>query len=317
MVFFFTNQEYYTTYNKKKKGIFLKMDNILEKLTSEREDNYKKYLRIMSSSFYKSSKKMIPFFATNRKRILDVGCGSGILVENIRQADKSCYILGIDLNENAINECNKKDIENAFFEKISLEDLALEIESGRREAFDCILFSSVLHEFSSYAKDKNIRYTKKPIEEAVNCAKKCLSKDGIIVIRDGLKESKTNFIELTFKNEDGLEFLEKFKEEFHRDIYIKKENNKLFLKATDLKEFLFTYTWGWGSFNREVKEQFGILSKKEWKQIIKSSNLEITAFQTFEEEYLKYLDEKIEINDGIEGIFKESVIFIVAKNRND
>ena len=95
------------------------MDNILEKLSEEKKENYIEYLNLMSSSCNNTSKKLIPFFAVNRKRILDVGCESGILVKNIREIDKKSYILGIDLNINAVRECKKQKIENTEFLKIT------------------------------------------------------------------------------------------------------------------------------------------------------------------------------------------------------
>ena len=109
------------------------MDNILEKLSEEKKENYIEYLNLMSSSCNNTSKKLIPFFAVNRKRILDVGCGSGILVKNIREIDKKSYILGIDLNINAVRECKKQKIENTEFLKISLEELKTKVENKEIE----------------------------------------------------------------------------------------------------------------------------------------------------------------------------------------
>lgn len=288
------------------------MENILETLANKEKDNYEKYLKIMSESISHSSKGLIPFFAANRKNILDVGSGSGILVEEIRKIDKNAKITGIDLNEFAIDTCNKKNIENTTFLKLSLKELKEEIINNNKEKFDCIIFSSVLHEFSSYA-TKDVRYSEIPILEAIATAKEILEENGIIIIRDGLKETKQNLIELNFKEKKDEKFLEKYQTKYHKQIKIEKINDKFYLNAADLKEFLYTYTWGEKSFEREVKEQFGILSKREWRKILQKNNLKITAFNTYKEEYIKYLEEKIIINNDIKNLFNESVIFIVAR----
>ena len=117
--------------------------NILEQLSNNNKENYKSYLDIMSDSINRSSKGLIPLYAKKCKRILDVGCGSGILIQTISNLNPSAYIHGIDLNSNALDICNKKFSSNINinFTKAKIEDLFL-----YDEGFDCIIFSSVLHE---------------------------------------------------------------------------------------------------------------------------------------------------------------------------
>ena len=119
----------------------MNMGNKLEQLTGANRRNYDLYLQRMTQSISQSSKGLIPFFAAQCKKILDVGCGSGILMQAILAVNPEAKIVGIDINQSAVDTCIEQglDVRNA-----TLSDL---IRTG--EMFDCVIFSSVLHEFST------------------------------------------------------------------------------------------------------------------------------------------------------------------------
>ena len=89
------------------------------------EANYNVYLKRMTESCYKSSKGLIPMFC--KGKILDVGCGSGVLLEQLENAK------GIDINENSVQTCKQKGLN---VECIPLEKV--------KEKFDTIIFLLLL-----------------------------------------------------------------------------------------------------------------------------------------------------------------------------
>jgi len=281
-------------------------ENKLEQLTGANKPNYELYLQRMTQSISQSSKGLIPFFAAQCKRILDVGCGSGILMNAIQAVNPEAKIVGIDINQAAVDTCLEQnlDVRNA-----TLSDL---VEAG--EKFDCVIFSSVLHEFSSY--DEKTPFKVDPIVDAIEDASKIIEKGGFIIIRDGIREGrarKDEIVAINFKNPEDYQWITRFKNEFpdYQDTAECVAMNTL--TRENAKEFLYTYTWGEKSWNREVVERFGILTIEEWKDIVRECEFEIKNLMISAEEYRKYLAPKIEITDAIERLLEETTMLLIAQ----
>ena len=265
----------------------------LTTLSNENIENYNRYLNRMSKSYEKSSKGLIPIFS--KGKILDVECGSGILLENLTNAD------GIDLNQNSVDICKSKGL--------NVECKALKDVTNK---YDTIIFSSVLHEISSY--DEEARFTKLPIINALNDAKNILNDNGQIIIRDGIQaEIGTSTLEVKSKKviDDIIKYF--YDAPMYMLEYIKVENYKVTANNHFLKEFMFTYTWGKDSYFREAQEKYGILRKNEWIKIVEDAGLKINVLKTFKEEYVKYLSKYFIVNEDLVKLLTESTIFIVAE----
>lgn len=78
---------------------------------------------------------------------------------------------------------------------------------------------------------------------------------------------------------------------------------------------MFTFTWGEESWEREVKEKFGILSDEEWKDILRLAGFFPITEMYNSEEYIKYLSEKIVITEQIAEMFSRATVTFVAKKR--
>lgn len=281
--------------------------------------NYAQYLSRMENSVSLSSKGLLPFLVSMHVRegaVLDVGCGSGILMETISKVCPNLSVFGIDMNENAVNECVKKGL-NA--EKISLKELAW--KKGEPRKFQCIIFSSVLHEFSSY--DEREPFKPNPILYALCDAENLLSDDGVIIIRDGLK-AENSFEKgimperISFRSKKDIQWVERFSKEYKAEKFTYDViRNSVYLPRNIAKEFLFTFTWGEESWEREVKEKFGILSDEEWKDILRLAGFFPITEMYNSEEYIKYLSEKIVITEQIAEMFSRATVTFVAKKRKN
>ena len=263
--------------------------NTLEKLTAEDKGNYEVYLNRMSQSCAVSSKHLIPFYTIGKKTILDVGCADGTLMKAIKEVNPEARAVGIDLNQNAIDLARAAGLE-AY--KLSLEDVAFLC----KDQFDCVVFSSVLHEISSYATAN--RFSALPIQETLESAYDLLSKDGIIIIRDGLMDNSEEICTAKFANPDDEKWFFKFVNEFeypYFDYDYHDMKGAITCYTELMQEFLATWTWGEKSWHREIQEKFCILTEQSWMKVVNGVGFEDIAFFKSKEDYPKFLIPKVKL----------------------
>lgn len=291
--------------------------NQLEELSRKNRENYRRYLDRMTESMKCSTKGLIPLLAKNSKNILDVGCGSGVMLRALENENPKAKLTGLDLNIDSLrklrkNNCNWKLYHMDFMDLNNVK-------------FDTIIFSSILHEISSYNKDLNKKFTEKPIMDAMKKANDLLEDDGNIIIRDGLmspEDERDNGRIVSFTNPDDGKWLYRFQHDFegfdktniNTKIY-NLDNNKYLVSEGFLKEFLCTYTWGEESYPREINERFGILTKGEWLSIVKEAGFRIETTIEAKEEYEKYLSNRITITDELGNPYEYPNITITLKGQ--
>lgn len=292
--------------------------NELEKLSKEDKKNYLRYLQRMTESMNFSTKGLIPIMCQDKKNILDVGCGSGVLLNAIEKNNPKATITGIDLNNNSIEKLKMLGKNWQLYH----QDL-MEI-SNINPKYDAIIFSSVLHEVSSYYPDIKKRFTSTPIVEYFNKANDLLCTSGSIILRDGLlidENIRNQKALISFKNINDSYWLYRFQKDFRGfdklqdvDCSIKKINNNVFeVGLTFLKEFLYTFTWGKESYHREIKERFGILDKKAWLKLLEKSGFDIDTVVESKEQYEEYLAPKVNITDANGNKFTYPMMTILIK----
>ncbi len=294
--------------------------NELEKLAKENKENYLRYLKRMTDNLNTSTKGLIPGMVTESKSVLDVGCGSGVLMEAIEKTNPKIRITGIDINQESIDKLKALG-KNWELYHLDLHDFS-------RQKFDTIIFSSVLHEISSYYENEEKRFTGIPIKEAFDKTNELLENNGSIIVRDGLlvaKEELNKRVLITFKDPSDIIWLYKFRNDFrgfdkHPEIskeIIKKGDNTFEVGLAFLKEFLCTFTWGKSSFPREVQEIFGILDRETWVSLLEEAGFEIETILESQEEYEKYLSPKVELKniDGTKLTYPMMSILIKARKK--
>ena len=110
--------------------------------------NKKIYLERMARPLQEKL-RVARYIPAHAKNVLDVGCADGTITLSLAKLFPKIYFLGIDLEEDFIQEAQdkakKEKVKNIGFEKIYLRDLL-----ARPDRFDAVSFVSVLHEFYSY-----------------------------------------------------------------------------------------------------------------------------------------------------------------------
>lgn len=293
--------------------------NQLEKLSSSNQENYQRYLKRMTESIRNSTKGFLPIMARQGMNILDVGCGSGVLLYAIQEENPTAKLTGLDLNAEAIQKLSEM---GGPWELIHGDFM-----KTQGSGYDTVVFSSILHEISSYHENPALRFTKKPIADAFLKCREILSDDGVILLRDGVMVPEAGQNEpkvISFVNQEDSRWLFRFQKDFrgfdHTDIDcgIKDLGDGRFLAGQGfLKEFLSTYTWGEESYEREICERFGILTRAEWIDALTSAGFSIETVAEAKEEYEKYLSARVRIAepDGTPYRYPYMSIIIKAQKR--
>ena len=99
-----------------------------------------------------------------KKKILDLGCGGGILAESL--AEEGANILAIDLSKKLINEAKKRAKSKGL--KIDYKCQSIKNLKERGAKFDIILCMEVIEHIKDY-------------KSFIKLAFKCLKRDGIII----------------------------------------------------------------------------------------------------------------------------------------
>lgn len=257
---------------------------------------------------------------------LDVGAGGGELSEAIRTQGMPVWALDGSLNAlRRIKETYPKvPVVKAFAEDVG--------ELFDHNAFFNIVCCSILHEVFSYG-DKN-----NSLKAALQGFHKTLVPHGRLIIRDGVMPDNWNEIaRIKFKTDDGQKFLEYYKNNspFYVNDSETKNNNasqsfNLFQKVhfddvdenviegnmASIMEFLYTYTWDWGSAERETQELYGVLTESMYKELLNECGFNVVeSYQYLQEGYVNYLSDLVEIFDdeGSPVSFPSSNMLIVAE----
>lgn len=288
----------------------------LESLNKDKK-NYERYLQRMTTSISSSSKGLIPLFC--KGTVLDVGCGSGILMNTIKSVNPDLKVIGLDINSDACKVCEDQGLE---VYKMNLEEF---YKTDKK--VDTIVFSSILHEIYSYEEDSYGRYSISSVFDQLNYAKKILNEDGIVIIRDGVAPFSSISPEYIIIKDGSIiplleEFFKKHEKKLGQYIPLSITLNKddtYTVSASNhmIKEFLYTITWGPESFTRESEEIYGFASKSVYKQLLRSSGFRINNVMTSSEKYIDYLRKYIEMDYNVINMFEESTIFIVAEKMGE
>ena len=273
--------------------------NQLEELSKQNRENYQRYLKRMTESIRHSTKGFLPLLCKEGKRILDVGCGSGVLLFAVEQENPTARLTGLDLNAEAIAQLSKL---GGSWELI--HDDFMNLSEGD---YDTIVFSSILHEISSYHSDTSLRFGGVPIRRAIQKCRELLPAGGSIILRDGVMTDaaeQNRKAVLRFKNPEEAVWLSRFQADFRGfdatgvDREVKDLGNGSFLiSKAFLKEFLCTYTWGAESYPREVCERFGVLTRDEWMAMLSEEGFSVETVAQSKEEYERFLSESVMITE--------------------
>lgn len=249
-------------------------------MTITERTNFEQYIERMSDNL--RYKLEILNYIPKREglRILDFGCGSGILSKHICEFRPDCIVHALDSNLEMLKVAKLNNSADRYFENI---------ERLQYNKYDVIILSSVLHE----SEDKFL---------LMDILSQHIDKEnqGCFIIRDGYYDDRTKHPITAMKLRDvedakffkslaGDSLVGNLKLEFEGDYVIGQEK--------DIRNFLQTYTWGAKSLHRE-KDELHLISEstyREIQEVINSRHFYI--HRVCQDQYFHHLDRIVKIEE--------------------
>lgn len=220
--------------------------------------------------------------------IVDVGCGTGLLIFKLAKIMKFNHFVGLDQSDEMILRCQKHGKRGRVsFVKCNVND-------GTLPKSDVFIFSSILHEIFSYGDDCASK-----VEMLLKKAFDSLTKGGCVIIRDFVKPSNGNQKVLLRHRKSDMhpshEF-EQFCYNFHkvnkkRQPLLNWMTNHPFCKtySTNMEtayEFMFRkdYNKNWDS---EMQEKYGFLTTEEYITLLLTIGYKIIFCETIDNDFIK------------------------------
>ena len=228
-------------------------------------------LQTMNASV--AGKKILFRYVTGNS-ILDIGPGSGALLDLLETHFPQASITGIDIADTVIQTLQKKKHrENKAWQVLQGDAFKLTSFLPQGSA-DTIIFCSILHELYSYTETNGHKFSKDTVADALQSAFDLLAPGGRILIRDGImSEPACQKRRIHFIDPDGMDFLQRYAKDFRgRTIQYRIVGRQTVeMPINDAMEFLYTYTWGTASYVHEINKQFGYFTPSAYKHFLQET----------------------------------------------
>lgn len=255
-------------------------------------------------------------------RIVEMGCGNGVVLELLVQSFPDSEIIGVDISDTMLKMAvdrkydGKRKNVTLVKEDITKMDL-------RENSLDTIIFCSTLHELFSYN-----GYSKNVVRETIEKAYRALRPGGRLIIRDGVKPEAEE-VYLEFKNEETRKKFYRFAFEFGpREIQFASVDdepnkvekvNKVRLRSEDAMEFLSKYIYD-KNWKIEVKEQFGVYTFGEYRVVLEEHGFDVVHAESYLLEWLRrtHYEKDLDVFKLVNGRFvkqeyPDSTMILVAE----
>lgn len=241
--------------------------------------NFDKYVKVMENNL-RYKKSILDYIPSNHPlKILDYGCGSGLLTEYIASQFPSALVCGYDSSEEMVNLARKrKRYKQGYFYS------TLDFEA---QSFNIIVLSSVMHEVEE--KEELLTYLSSLLKK---------EKGSKIIIRDGFIEAERENEVMVMQLQNPLEAIS-FKnlagDSKVGNLPIEFKDSNMTGSQRSIKNFLQTYTWGVESLARE-KNELHLISDKEYERFGKAIGCTNFILKPYcQENYFYYLQEIIKV----------------------
>lgn len=228
---------------------------------------------------------LIPQESDQALSILELGCGSGAVLELLSHLPGKNSVLGLDFSAKLLGHAARRtygEKANVVLGRAKIQDY---LPQGQ---FDAIILCSVLHEVWSQALIANPQTDNiTAMAPLMKYCAKMLKPGGSIIIRDGVKVDSEP-VELTFKNDTVRDKFFRFADDYtieQLQFTLHPSSGRIVMYADQLYEFLTKYFYD-ENWDVEVKEEFGWAHQDDIWQLADEANLTVTHMETYQLEWL-------------------------------
>ena len=215
--------------------------------------------------------------------IVDLGCGTGSLLEALSWRHRQSAFLGVDLSHELLERAQGLTYGAGDVDFVRADVATVALPDGCASS---VIFCSILHEVYSYA-----GYSRERVRVALENAARMLAPGGRLLLRDGVRPPREDAVHLWCDDADHSplgstrERFERFAREFKGGppaggIPYREVARRFVLALPAANEFLTKkdYIQHW---DLEVKEEFGVFSLEGWRQEVEAVGLRIVEARAY------------------------------------
>lgn len=216
--------------------------------------------------------KILEFVTGNR--VLELGCGSGAVLELVQNYDPNIDLVGIDLSSKLLGAAAKNLGNSVRFYRLDIFELCKNPEKLAEPKFSSIILCSALHEFATFALEHPERFFEPGVspmlvaaKQIFGLAKSLLLPGGRLIVRDGVK-LEPQVLTIRFKNTEFQETFWRFSDDFRPfKLEFAVQGNLYTIQASHFYEFATKYFYS-TNWDIEVGEIFGWASGSQLEQLL-------------------------------------------------
>lgn len=249
------------------------------------------------------------------EHVADIGCGGGDLLVALSDRGKTAY--GFDPSAESLRRAEVLAEDTGADLSLFCAYADELVDHVGEKSLDTVLCSSVLHEIYSYGNAGERRADMQSIRDSLRAFSAVLRSGGRLVVRDGMHPGEGRGTIWVDDREAVHRFLAESPYSARRVGGSVSDEVALDLQETtvcgndgsrhgyfigdlsSLMEFSFTYNWGWDSWEREIREFYGVFSREHLKSLAAEHGFVCREFQSYVQRgYLMGLKDRVRYLDA-------------------
>ncbi|MDW7649953.1 MAG: methyltransferase domain-containing protein [Bacillota bacterium] len=249
------------------------------------------------SKFHKAM--ILQHIARDAAKIVEVGCGNGVVLDLLSHNFPQSEIIGIDLDPVMCKAAKERKLSNV--EILLTDAAAIPLQN---ETVDTVVYCSTIHEIFSHGGPADVT-------ESLREAIRVLKPGGCIIIRDTLKPS-ADIVSVSFKKRWVEKRFHKFIGEYKQlkpQYYKQMQCGTVQINQDYLFEYLTKYFYEVGWY-KEMEEIYGYFTKEDFCDALTGLGLQVATIHSY---LLPYFQKKWSRDLDVDTSFPNSTVIIKAE----
>ncbi|MCW3491039.1 class I SAM-dependent methyltransferase [Dethiobacter alkaliphilus] len=247
------------------------------------------------SKFHKAL--ILPLIERNTEKIVEIGCGNGVVLDLLAHNFRKSQITGIDLDPVMCDAARKRCLDNVDVLLTGATHLPLADES-----VDVVIYCSTIHEIYSHGGPHEV-------DNSLSEAVRVLKPGGSIIIRDTVKPAQEK-VRVNFKKDWTRKRFRTFIKDYKvmPARYRQLSDGAVQVELDYFFEYLTKYFYevGW---HKEMDEIYGYFTKEEFRDKLTQHGLKVAKMHSY---LLPFFEEKWSKDFSMDAPFPESTVIIKA-----